>query len=218
MKIQPIVEGHGEVSAVPVLLRRLIAESQVWAVDIGRPIRRHRNNLVREAELEKTVELARRQLDCAAILILFDSDDDCPAELGPTLQECASRAGRDIPCQVLLAHREYEAWFLAAIESLQGQRGVREDAVFPQHPERPRGAKGQLRARMHQGRGYTETADQPAFSDLISLDAAYQRSRSFRKLVASFGTLLRELGEGSEVWPPSSWVLPQAVDSAETIQ
>ena len=29
MKIQPIVEGHGEVEALPVLLRRLIDEAQV---------------------------------------------------------------------------------------------------------------------------------------------------------------------------------------------
>ncbi|MCY3681537.1 MAG: hypothetical protein OXH16_09065 [Gemmatimonadetes bacterium] len=39
-KIQPIVEGHGEVVAAPVLLRRLIAEAKAWEIDIGRPIRR----------------------------------------------------------------------------------------------------------------------------------------------------------------------------------
>ena len=30
MIIQPIVEGHGEVAAVPVLLRRLCREAQAW--------------------------------------------------------------------------------------------------------------------------------------------------------------------------------------------
>lgn len=34
MTIQPIVEGHGEVNAVPVLLRRLVDEAQTW--EIGR--------------------------------------------------------------------------------------------------------------------------------------------------------------------------------------
>ncbi len=37
--IQPIVEGHGDVAAFPVLLRRLIDEAQAWNVGIGRPIR-----------------------------------------------------------------------------------------------------------------------------------------------------------------------------------
>ena len=40
LKIQPIVEGHGEVKALPVLLRRLMTEAQVWGIDVGRPIRR----------------------------------------------------------------------------------------------------------------------------------------------------------------------------------
>ena len=48
VKIQPIVEGHGDVEAFPVLLRRFVQEAEVWAVDIGRPIRRPRHRLVEE--------------------------------------------------------------------------------------------------------------------------------------------------------------------------
>ena len=36
VKIQPIVEGHGDVSAFPVLLRRLVQEAGIRAVDIAR--------------------------------------------------------------------------------------------------------------------------------------------------------------------------------------
>jgi len=43
MNIQPIVEGHGEVSAVPVLLRRLRDQAQAFALDINAPIRRKRS-------------------------------------------------------------------------------------------------------------------------------------------------------------------------------
>ena len=34
MKIQPIVEGHGDVAAFPVLLRRLVAEAQRGLVSV----------------------------------------------------------------------------------------------------------------------------------------------------------------------------------------
>ena len=47
-----------------------------------------------------------------------------------------------MPCGVVMAQREYEAWFLAAIESLCGQRGIVSDALYPQDPEQVRGAKG----------------------------------------------------------------------------
>ena len=84
MKIQPIVEGHGEVKAAPELLRRLIAEAQLWDVEVGRPIRMSRSRLVRETELKRAVRLALLQPDCSAVLVLFDGNSDCPAELGPT--------------------------------------------------------------------------------------------------------------------------------------
>ena len=111
---------HGEVEAVPVLLRRFAAEAGVFDVRIGTPIRRRRPEMVREDPLRRAVELARRQPGCSAILVLFDGDDDCPRALAPTIERWASDAAAGVPCAVVMAHREYEAWFLAAIESLVG--------------------------------------------------------------------------------------------------
>ena len=85
MTIQPIVEGHGDVTAVPVLLRRFVAEAQAWPVRIGRPIRQPRNQLVVEAGVKRAVRLACVQPDCGAVLMLFDGNSDCPAELGPAV-------------------------------------------------------------------------------------------------------------------------------------
>ena len=205
MKIQPIVEGHGEVRALPVLLRRFRDEAEVWDVDIGRPIRRPRSRLVKEEELQQAVRLALLQPDCGAVLILFDGESDCPAGLGPTLQGWATAAAAGAPCSVVLAHREYEAWFLAAIESLRGHRGVMNDAEPHPDPESPRGAKEQLEARMQPGASYLETTDQPAFSALFSLPDAYRRSRSFRKLADSFANLVRAMEHDVEAWPPPAW-------------
>ena len=92
MMVVPIVEGHGDAVAVPVLLRRLVDAAKAWdAVRIGQPIRCKRGQLVDQAELTKRVRLARLRKDCSAILILFDSDDDCPVELAARVREgCAT--------------------------------------------------------------------------------------------------------------------------------
>ena len=206
MNIQPIVEGYGEVVAAPVLLRRFVEEAQVWQVNIGRPIRRARSQLIQQTQLEQAVSLALRQPSCDAVLIMFDGDRDCPAELGPRVHQWAATAAGSVPCEVVLPHREYEAWFLAAIESLRGSRGVRSDAALHPDPETPRGAKQALEARMHAGKSCLERTDQPAFSARFSMSAAHARCRSFRKLTKSFGDLLRAMGQNVDPWPPVSWI------------
>lgn len=205
MKIQPIVEGHGEVSAFPILLRRFVDQAGVWSVGIGRPIRKPRNQLVRETELRRAVRLALIQPECTSVLVLFDGDSDCPAELGPVVQEWAAAEAGDVPCEVVIAYKEYEAWFLASIESIQGYRRIRADAQPHPNPEQPRGAKGQLEARMERGATYLETTDQPALSARFSLATAYRRSRSFRKLASSFGRLVQSMGQEVDEGPPACW-------------
>ena len=205
MIIQPIVEGYGEVEAFPVLLRRLRDEAQAWNVNIGRPIRRSRSQLVQKAGVEQAVRLALKEQNCGAIIILFDGDDDCPAELGPTVQAWAAAVANNIPCGVVIAHREYEAWFLAAIESLRGYRGVMADAKPHPNPENPRGATEQFEARMQAGASYLKRIDQPKYSAKFSLSDAYRRSRSFRKLASSFGRLVSSMGKDIGAWPPAAW-------------
>lgn len=208
MKIQPVVEGHGEVSAVPVLVRRLIEAGGLSGagLEVGRPIRRHRSYLVQESSLRETVRLARLQPGCRGILILLDADDDCPAELGPRLQRWAEHEARELPCCVVLAHREYEAWFLASLESLRGQRGIQADAAAEAAPETIRGAKERMARHLQGGAPYFETSDQPAFTARFDLAAAHRRCRSFRRLVRGFGLLAGGLGIPLPPdWPPPSW-------------
>lgn len=205
VKIQPVVEGHGDVKALPILLRRLRDEARAWEVDIERSIRRYRHELASEPGVKKAVEIARRQRP-EAILIVFDGDDDCPAELGCRVRGWARAAAGKLPCEVVLPHREYEAWFLAAIESLTAHRLIRTDAESHPNPERPRSAKEHLRRRMIAGSKYAETTHQAAFSASFCLELAYRRSRSFRKLATSFGSLLVAMGQDIGTWPPERWL------------
>jgi hypothetical protein len=200
--IQPIVEGQGDVGAVPVLLRRLRDESAAWSLQIGKPIRQHRSALVNKAPLQKAVGFAALQPQCSGILIIFDADDDCPMDLAPVVEQWATEVARGLPVQVVMPNREFEAWFLAGIESLRGFKAVRADAERWIDPEAPRDAKGQMKTRMIAGASYSATVDQASFASKIDLSIVFSRSRSFRKLVTSFG----RLATLDRQWPPAEWL------------
>jgi hypothetical protein len=129
-----IVEGHGEAEAVPVLVRRIAQElDPADPASVVSIFRVPRNRLVLAGELERRIEIAARRVQGkGAILILIDSDDDCPARLGPELQQRA-RAASSLPVAVVLAKREFEAWFLASAASLRGCRRLAKGPARSQH-------------------------------------------------------------------------------------
>jgi len=203
--IQPIVEGQGDVEAVPVVLRRLRDEAQAWDLEVARPHRRTRGELARKDTLQRAVQVAALREDCAGIMIVFDADDDCPKELAPIVQGWAEEVSGSLPCKVVMANREFEAWFLASIEELRGQRSIRGDATSHNNPEQPRDAKGCVEDCMHDGGSYSETADQAALAAGISLSKVYQQCRSFRRLVNAFGGIATSAGVELAQWPPQGW-------------
>jgi Domain of unknown function (DUF4276) len=215
MNIQPIVEGDGEVNALPVLLRRLCKMASAYSLNVNPPIRRPRSELVRENGVRKTVRLARKQHDCAGILILCDSDDDCPKDLAPNVQAWGQAEASPLPCYVVMATREYEAWFLATIESLRGVRGILADATSYAPPESPRSASEELRRMMQPNRGYSKPVDQPALTAKFDMAIAYQRCRSFRRMVNVFGLLAAKAGIALEQWPPSDWTAASPTSSSD---
>ena len=194
-----IVEGHGEVEAVPVVVRRIAErESPFDVIQIPRPIRISKDSFVKAGELERTVELAARLAgEAGGVLVLLDSDDDCPAEQGPALLARAVEARSDRPIAVVLAKREFEGWLLAAAESLRGQRGLPDDLQPPTDPEAIRGVKEWLTGRMAAGRAYSPTLDQPALSARFDLDLARTRSESFDKFYRDTVALISQLQSAS---------------------
>ena len=66
-----IVEGHGEVAALPILLRRLWQELvPVLDLRVAPPIRISRKKLVKANELEKAVDFAAARLRTSSFLPL----------------------------------------------------------------------------------------------------------------------------------------------------
>jgi hypothetical protein len=205
--IQILVEGEGDEKALPELLRRLQGECGAFGLVFDRPIRRKRSQLIQEDSLRQAIQIAlTKERGCDGVLVVFDSDDSCPKTLAPQIQEWARLEAHGIACEVVIAHREYEAWFLGALESLRGKRNIRPDAISLVNPEAIRGAKEKLKGSMARGAGYLETADQPALTALFDLAAAHRSCRSFRRMVRAFGLLASAAGAEIGEWPPPAWL------------
>lgn len=194
-KIACIVEGHGEVEALPVLLRRFFVElnSPIWP-EILPPIRVSASKLLKTGELEKAVEFAARKAgEQGAVFILLDCDDGCPATEGPQLLARALAQRSDVPLGLVLAKCEYEAWFLASAESLRGHRKLPDNLEPPHDPEGIRGAKYWLSVRMPPNNPYSETVDQAALTSLFDLQLARTRSNSFDKCYREISRILDQM-------------------------
>lgn len=191
LRIATIVEGKGEVEAVPILLRRIGRRLRPNLVlDLPRPIRVPRDRVVKSGQLERAIELAAlRAGQGGRILVLLDAETDCPGILAPQLVERARETRPDRDIRVVLAKTEYECWFLAAASSVAGRREINTTITTPENPESIRDAKGWLSARMPPGRSYRPTLDQAALTARFDLDAA-RAAPSFDKLWRDVATLL----------------------------
>lgn len=183
-----IVEGQGEVTAIPSLCARVMSHLgiQGWVVD-KEPIRRPRSSLVdgrhpgpkrpcREEGVLRAMELARsRRAD--AVLMLCDEDDDCAAAWGPDATRVMSRM---VPAKAVMTVREYETWLLLA------RNQISLEAVGIHEPEKIRDAKKALALLVP---GYLPTTHQ--LSETRGIDVAFLRSRSksFDKWVRSIAEL-----------------------------
>ncbi len=190
-RVSSIVEGDGEVSALPVLLRRMAQwRTPEAAVQVLTPIKVAKDRFLnRPDEFSRHLQLAAAKCgDAGWILLLLDADDDCPALKGA---EVLARVREIVPhrqAAVVLANREFEAWFIAAAASLAGCRGFEFSAEDGQvNAELPRNAKGWMAKRMAAG-VYRETTDQAAFSAMLDMGMAFEKSRSFRKLCTEWSS------------------------------
>jgi hypothetical protein len=189
LSIAPIVEGHGEDSAVRLLLQRTWALLGGEFVEVHHPIRRSRGKLLRtdSGDLEKAINFAAIKLqtvqDRPLALILIDAEGDCQMHgaLGPALLSRAQAARSDIDIACVIANVMYETWFVAAAESLQEYLSLRPGEEVPPDPEAAGLGKRWIKQRIRGGK-YSETADQAALTSAMDLQLCRMRSPSFDKL------------------------------------
>lgn len=185
--VVPIVEGRGEVEALPLLIRRIFAEYRhgVYPI-VNPPIFVKAGSFINvQNYFQKYVQLAANKAaqSDGTVLILLDCEDDCPGTLGPRLLADAQIVRSDIKYAVALAHREYETWFLAAAHSLRGCAGISDQLTAPQNPESIRGAKEWL--GRHMPVSYDPIIHQAKFTANFDLHLA--------RAVPSFDRLINKL-------------------------
>ncbi|MFN7020531.1 MAG: hypothetical protein ACK4WH_04280 [Phycisphaerales bacterium] len=176
--VATIVEGHGEVDAVPVLVRRLHP-----LLVVPRPLRVKRHRIIHPTEIERYAWIAEsniRQVEGrGGLLVVLDADDDCAADVGPTLQRQFASVLSHRMVRVVLAVREFESWLVA------GDETSREVA------DEERGGKNWLKDRL--GR-YSPTVDQPRLCAELDLARAERASRSFRRMLKAVSELVADAG------------------------
>ena len=197
--IVPIVEGYGEERAVPLLIRRWLAHRNLAACfevpelavnTKGSGRLKGQFDPIRHIGIEHYVRAAlARQPD--AILVMLDADDECLSRpkgkgLGPALLERARAVAPHVPLAVVVANREYEAWFLASLASLR-VKNLLSQARLPESlaPEAPRNCKGLIEQLM--GCRYEERVHQLKLTSGLT----FSPRATFRS--PSYGKLLRDL-------------------------
>jgi len=207
-KIVPIVEGHGEERAVPCLLQRWLRHREIQkyfeipdlainAKSCGRLKAAYDKG--RHIGIEHYIIAALRNKP-DAILIVLDADDECLNRghgngLGPELLLRAKAVAPHVPLAVVIANREYEAWFLASLTSIRAKsllpNNTRLQFNGPLNPESPRDCKGLIAKLM--GCRYEETVHQLKLTKGLTFSPrAKYRSPSYGKLLRDLERITRE--------------------------
>lgn len=175
LAIASIVEGHGDVEALPALLGKLAP-----GVEIKRPVRVPKSKLISAAGTANQDEVSRAVAIAVAniphdvrglLLLVLDADSDCAAEIGPSLLAAMNAADHrgTRECFVAIAKKEFESWLLGGL--------LESDESDPDGFGNPKGRVGQLN-----GGRYKETIDQPRLAKRVIIDQLESRSPSFQRL------------------------------------
>lgn len=201
-KIVPIVEGDGEVTAVPVLLRKILTRDLRFDVQIARPKSANgRTNLIKEGGLERFIKYAWKERDCGAILILLDAENECPEDIARNFSKRVEALGVIFPVVIVVAKRMYEAWILASISTISGRLDLPSGLTPPADVEDVPNPKKWIDERFPPGRAYKETQDQESMTVLMDLTLAAS-ARSFQRLEHGVQEALAAIDAGTTIVTP----------------
>ena len=201
-EIVPIVEGDGEVTAVPSLLRKILLRAQRYDIQVARPKNANgRGNLTKVGGLEKFVKYSWKERDCGAILILIDAENECAELVARDFSNRVEAMGIVFPVVIVVAKRMYETWIVASIATIAGHLDLPAGLTPPLDVRRVSNPKAWIDRHFPRGRAYKETQDQEAMTHLMDLDLA-SSTRSFQRLIHAVQQALDAMDAGSRVVTP----------------
>lgn len=210
-KISLIVEGDGELKAAPKLLSKTLLHIERYDVSPGltqnaggrhvllRTVKRH----PKDKCLEDFIKRAYDYTEDDAVIVMLDSEGDCPVTLAKQLAARVVAHGARRPTAIVVAHRMYEAWFLACGpafvgKALLGCPAFGEDfVVLDSSDETTRGPKTHIKEHLPRDRGYKETQDQEILTSWVDIEMARQNSRSFQRFLDAVRELLSAIDAGT---------------------
>ena len=195
--ISLIVEGPGDKDSVPALLRRILWERLCrYDITAASPIKANgKSSLIKK--LRNYLQYAIiEQVD--GILVVLDSDKDCPRTLAANLAAEASRLSLGVPVSVVCCTQEYETWFICNLTEYSGNEirsrlGLPSSLTSPANVEAIGSPKEWLTRNMPIARAYKETTDQANLTHHIDLELTHARSRSFRRMCHAVEELVEAL-------------------------
>lgn len=208
INIAAIVEGDGEKSSLPGLLRKILYERLCrYDVQVVRP----KVAKGKPALLKKLNQLLHYALidKCRSILVLIDADEECPYNRSTCVARRISQLNLPVPVAIVYAKSEFETWFICNLQYGKGDRireilEIPDSIIAPANPESIRGAKEWLTNRMPRNRSYQETRDQETLVHHIDLTLTHDQSRSFRRLCHAVEELVSAMDSCDATVTPAS--------------
>lgn len=190
-RILPVVEGDGDLAAVPELVRRVLQDRGQHDVQICRAHKRGElpkvlgrfDDYFQTAALEKAPILWVLDYDCATC--------DDPARDLKLLKRRAKAIAPDAAVEFVFMVKEFETLFLADHETVRRVfSDIPSGFLFPPNPELVRDAKGFLSQARPKGSAYKPTQHQMRLAAQLDLSRLRTRSASFRNFEAAVHRLL----------------------------
>ncbi len=222
-------EGHGEVSALPILARRLLQEKNLGAslfvddqlVRVGNAgglIKWDKQNKKQKSqEWSRKLRLASRRPNLGGVLAVFDGDartfpagsstDFCAATAAKLMatEAVEAGAGKTFSLAIVFACVEYESWIIAGVESLAGKlfKDGRPALISDlKHPVGNPESHGKRWLEKNCS-GYRPTRDQSLLTELVDLKIVREKNlRSFARLENALNQLLEANKSGSFISTP----------------
>lgn len=191
IKILPIVEGDGDLAAVPELIRRVAHAQGRYDVNVLRP---HKRGDIPKVKSRFDDFLQIALLESAPILWVLDFDcEDCldPAAYRREFMERAAKLKGQTPVEFVFMVQEFETLFLADHETTRSVfADIPTAKIFPANPESVRDAKGWISEARPKGSAYKPTQHQQRIAAQVNLDRLRVRSASFRRFEEAVSLLL----------------------------
>ena len=223
-------EGHGEVSSLPVLAKKIMLEKEAERrLFVDEEIIRTHNpsDLVKwskernEPEFDewfKRIRMAERRSNLGGILAVFDGDAKkfpagtpspfCAAKAANLMAQAATKigAGKNFSLAVVFACVEYETWIIAGTESLKAKLFKDGRPILPRNIPFPEGdpeshGKGWLERNCLAG--YRPHRDQRPLTELLDLGIVRsKRLRSFSRLDHAIEQILQAVNSNAFIATP----------------